>query len=84
MQISEERIAMKEKNWDDSLEDAKEFFDSTAIMQDEDSEESINISAKPSGNITALRRRIEERMDSKRIAHEFDYDDLDEMLDSME
>ena len=76
---------MKEKNWDDSLDDdAKEFFDSTAILLDEDSEESIGVTAKPSNDLTELRRRIEERMDSKRIDHEFDYDDLDEMLDSMQ
>ncbi len=77
---------MKEKNWDDSLDDdAKEFFDSTAIMlDDDDSEESIGVTAKASNDLTELRRRIEERMDSKRIDHEFDYDDLDEVLDSMQ
>jgi hypothetical protein len=81
---------MNEKNWDDSLEgeEAKEFFDSTAIMVDEEPEQpasTVNVRDLTSGsNITALRRRIEERMDSKRIAHEFDYDDLDELLDSMD
>ena len=32
---------------------------------------------------TELRRRIEERLDGKRIDHEFEYDDLDGLLDNM-
>jgi len=37
----------------------------------------------PKAHFTDLRRRIEERLDGKRIDHEFEYDDLDGLLDNM-
>lgn len=37
----------------------------------------------PKTRFTELRRRIEERLDNKRIAHEFDYDELDGKPDSI-
>ena len=35
-------------------------------------------------SLTALRRRIEERLDSKRIALEFEYDDFDDLDDNFQ
>ncbi|MEX0964166.1 MAG: hypothetical protein WDZ52_09040 [Pseudohongiellaceae bacterium] len=79
---------MKEQpQWDDSIDDSKEFFDATVILPDDESDEDDDeepvkaVSAK--NHITELRRRIEERLDSKRIDHEFEYDDLDVLLDNM-
>lgn len=75
---------MKEQKWDSSIEDAKEFFDASQILPNEGSE--VRISASGSNaHITELRRRIEERIDSKRIAHEFDDEfDFDERVDGMQ
>tara|TARA_R110002073_G_scaffold244431_5_gene406461 strand:- start:1443 stop:1697 length:255 start_codon:yes stop_codon:yes gene_type:complete len=72
---------MKEPQWDDSMDDSKEFFDATVILPDDESDDADDdepVKAASSKNhITELRRRIEERLDSKRIDHEFDYEDLD-------
>ena len=75
---------MKEQKWDSSIEDGKEFFDAAQILPEEDSE--VRISASGSNaHITELRRRIEERIDSKRIAHEFDDEfDFDDLVDDMQ
>lgn len=82
---------MKEPQWDDSIDDSKEFFDAAAILTDDDADDTEEEAVKAvssKNRITELRRRIEERLDSKRIAHEFDYEeldaiDLDGLLDSM-
>jgi len=94
---------MKETQWDDSIDDSKEFFDSAAILPiddtddiddavvatDSDSDDETVKAASSKTQLTDLRRRIEERLESKRIEHEFDYDDdfgyddLDGLLDSM-
>jgi|FLOH01.1.fsa_nt_gi hypothetical protein len=71
---------MQEQEWDDSIEDAKEFFEAGAILPDEDSEEKTPNPVSKS-HITELRRRIEDRIESKRIAQEFDYDELGELGD---
>ena len=96
---------MKETQWDDSIDDSKEFFDSAAILpiddtddiddavaatdSDGDGDDEAVKAASSKTQLTELRRRIEERLESKRIEHEFDYDDdfgyddLDGLLDSM-
>lgn len=73
---------MQEPQWDDSIEDSKDIFEAALILPEDDASEPERITA-PKSHITELRRRIEERMDSKRIDHEFDYDDLDSLLDQM-
>lgn len=77
---------MKELQWDDSIDDSKEFFDQAVVLPvDEENmtdETPVNaVSTKT--QYTELRRRIEERLDGKRIDHEFEYDDLDGLLDNM-
>ena len=77
---------MKELQWDDSIDDSNEFFDAAEVLPvDEENmtdETPVNaVSTKT--QYTELRRRIEERLDGKRIDHEFEYDDLDGLLDNM-
>ena len=82
---------MKEQKWDDSYEGAKDFLDTGAIAIEEEDEEDEEedeaeeqleeereAAPKAKTRFTELRRRIEERLDSKRIDLEFDFDDLDE------
>ena len=71
---------MKEQNLEEGLDSSVEVFDVPADMVEEPIEAKDAPSASKS-HLTELRRRIEERLDSKRIAHEFDYDDLDDIAD---
>jgi hypothetical protein len=77
---------MKELQWDDSIDDSKEFFDAAVILPADEANVVVRESAKAVSTktqYTELRRRIEERLDGKRIDHEFEYDDLDGLLDNM-
>ena len=77
---------MKELQWDDSIDDSKEFFDAAVILPADEANMVVRESAKAVSTktqYTKLRRRIEERLDGKRIDHEFEYDDLDGLLDNM-
>ena len=77
---------MKELQWDDSIDDSKEYFDTAVILpvDEEDVLDEAPVSTvSPKTQFTDLRRRIEERLDGKRIDHEFEFDDLDSLLDSM-
>lgn len=68
---------MKENNWepeaDEIAESSKEFFDSMAFMDDQITEFKMSKNSR-NRKLTELRRRSEERRDSKEIAHLFDYD----------
>jgi hypothetical protein len=77
---------MKELQWDDSIDDSKEVFDAAVILPANEANVVEGASAKAvstKAEYTELRRRIEERLDGKRIDHEFEYDDLDGLLNSM-
>lgn len=77
---------MKELQWDDSIDDSKESFDAAVILPADEESLVVGESAKAVSTktqYTELRRRIEERLDGKRIDHEFEYDDLDGLLDNM-
>ena len=74
---------MKEQKWDDSIVNTREFLEAATILPDEDSELELSISSGKS-QFTKLRRRIEERLDSKRIALEYDYDDIDDLPGSLQ
>jgi len=67
---------MKEQKLGDSLEITKEFSGSSTVISDGEREIPV---ASGSSNIklTELRRRIEKRLDSKRIELEFEYSDDD-------
>ena len=77
---------MKELQWDDSIDDSKELFYAAVILPADEANVVDGASAKAvstKAEYTELRRRIEERLDGKRIDHEFESDDLDGQLDSM-
>lgn len=69
---------MKEQKWEKKSASSQEFFDSVALMND-DIGEIKSGKASQNRRMTELRRRIEERHDSRRIARQFDYefDELD-------
>ncbi len=71
---------MKEQKWDESVEEGNpEIFEMAASAAEEEGPVAETRSSSHS-HITELRRRIEERLDSKRIALEYEYDDLDDDL----
>jgi len=74
---------MKEQKWDDSIEDSRELVEASMMQPDEDAQ-IVMKPVKEKTHITDLRRRIEERLDSKRIELEYDYDDLDQLPDSLQ
>tara|TARA_B100001179_G_scaffold226148_1_gene206825 strand:+ start:395 stop:619 length:225 start_codon:yes stop_codon:yes gene_type:complete len=73
---------MKKETWDGSVEESKEFIEATAVFPEEEPAVKVNALSVKSG-ITALRRRIEERLDSKRIDLEFNYEELDDISDEI-
>lgn len=74
---------MKQQKWDDSIEDSSELIEASIMLPDEDAEIEIK-PVKAKSHLTDLRRRIEERLDSKRIDLEYDYDDLEQLPDSLQ
>jgi hypothetical protein len=74
---------MKEQKWDDSFEDSREFIETTAILPEEEPDLKV-VSSSDKSHFTELRRRIEERLDCKRIDLQFDFDELDELPDSFQ
>lgn len=77
---------MKEQKWDDSIESERDFVEAALTLPDEESlgEKELVSAAPTKSHMTDLRRRIEERLDSKKIAFEFDDDHLDELLEGMQ
>ena len=76
---------MKERKWDD-FESAKDILEAGLVSEEgeADAEEQKASSSKDKSRVTELRRRIEERLDSKRIALECDYLELDELSDEID
>lgn len=74
---------MQEQNWKQSLESTSESAEvpaelvSAELIETPEPEPSVASSSK--SHLTELRRRIEERLDSKRIAMEYDWDELDDV-----
>ncbi|MDG2140925.1 MAG: hypothetical protein P8K27_05465 [Gammaproteobacteria bacterium] len=66
---------MKEQKWDDALDNLKDTFESPTSFAEDGLEVQI-VQRKPKSQLTELRRRIEERLESKRIALE--YEDFDQ------
>ena len=61
---------MKETQWDDSIDDSKEFFDSAAILPIDEADD-----------VDDTDEEVVQTAPSK--TQLFDYDDLDGLLDSM-
>ena len=73
---------MKKETWDGSVEESKEFIEAATVFPEEEPAVKVNaLCVKP--GITELRRRIEERLDSKRIDLEFNYEELDDISDEI-
>tara|TARA_B100001094_G_scaffold310975_1_gene346169 strand:+ start:423 stop:641 length:219 start_codon:yes stop_codon:yes gene_type:complete len=68
---------MKEQKWDGALDNVKETFESSTSFAEDRFELKI-VQHKPKSQLTELRRRIEERLETKRIALE--YEDFDPNL----
>lgn len=75
---------MKEQKWDDSYENSREFLEATTILLDDEDEDLKETAFSAKSRVTELRRRIEERMDSKRIDLEFDYEELDDAMENFQ
>ena len=77
---------MKEQNWEENEELAKDFIEANTGLIEETAatQDGIQDVAQSKSQFTDLRRRIEERLDSKRIALEFEYDDFDDLDDDFQ
>lgn len=72
---------MKEQKLEDSLESSAELFELPVDLSSE-SEEQTTKAPQAKSHLTELRRRIEERLESKRIELEYDWDDFDDLSES--
>lgn len=68
---------MKSHSWDELNDSAKDFFDSTGLLNDSDFEEDSGDRHAQRRRLTELRRRAEERLEWKRLYGELQFDDLD-------
>jgi hypothetical protein len=78
---------MKEQHWDDSIEEApKDILEASTVLLDDGDDEALEKSTVSSNKlrVTEMRRRIEERLDSKRISLEFDYEESDDWADILQ
>ena len=74
---------MKEQPWDSNTDANRDFVESGVLaVGDEVENEPLPVSSK--NRVTELRRKIEERLDSKRIAREIDNFDMDDYSDSLQ
>lgn len=71
----------REWKWDDSLDNNPDFIEAASLLPDEEAlavDETAHHVAEDQladkSQFTKLRRRIEERLERKRIALEYDYD----------
>ena len=62
---------MKEHKWDEVAGVMTEVFEPSLSMASDEKETRV-VEKKRKSQLTQLRRRIEERLDSKRISMEFD------------
>jgi hypothetical protein len=76
---------MKERKWDD-FDSAKDILEAAMVSEEPeaDAEEQKASGSKDKSRVTELRRRIEERLDSKRIALECDYLELEDLSDEID
>jgi len=69
---------MKEEDWDGEADDEVESFDATdesaELEADEDSDATLSTKKLKPG-VTDLRRKIEDRLESKRLREAFDFDE---------
>jgi len=79
---------MKEQKWDNTAGSMKEYIEASALIAADEDEEEQHVVAPGKARVTELRRRIEERLDSKRIesqfAYDLDYDLADDSSDNLQ
>lgn len=74
---------MKEQKWDESLESTKDFLDPIGVLPEEE-KEIREAAPKAKSHLTELRRRIEERLDTKRIDLDYELGDLDDTAENLQ
>ena len=74
---------MKEQKWDESLESTKDFLDPTGVLSEEE-KEIREAAPKAKSHLTELRRRIEDRLDTKRIDLDYELGDLDDTVENLQ
>ena len=62
---------MKEHKWEEAVENGQDIF-STSLAHEEEVSEIRVVEKSRKSRFTDLRRRIEERLDTKRISMEYD------------
>lgn len=75
---------MKEQNWDDTIDAPAKFLDAANLLFEEVEAEPKKSSNSQKSEVTDLRRRIEERLEAKRISHEFDYEEFESWPDNIQ
>ncbi len=68
---------MKDEEWNDESEDELEAFDSAEDDDEDVLDEPTLIARRTKTDVTDLRRRIEDRLESKRLRETYDWDDQD-------
>lgn len=66
---------MKEEDWNDESDEEIDAFDATDDEELED--EPTLVARRTKTDVTDLRRRIEDRLESKRLRETYDWDDAD-------
>ena len=74
---------MKEQNWEDTSDTSKDYIEAATAVSEENSGAKQPANSSNS-HLTELRRRIEERLDSKRIALEYEYDEFEEQEENFQ
>lgn len=75
---------MKEQDWDDSLDAPQPLLDEAKLMADDSSDEIKSKPGSQKAQVTELRRRMEERLERKRISLEFDYEEMENWSDTIQ
>ncbi|MCY4264405.1 MAG: hypothetical protein OXE78_06080 [Gammaproteobacteria bacterium] len=71
-------MAIKRQQWEEKMENMAGPADLPAELAEE-TEIAVEPQVQPKAHFTALRRRIEERREKKRIDSEFSWDDVDKL-----
>ncbi|MFT4748444.1 MAG: hypothetical protein ACI9E4_000107 [Pseudohongiellaceae bacterium] len=79
---------MKEQNWDETITAPAKLSEASSLLLAKESKQGEAEPKKSSSaqrtDVTELRRRIEERLEAKRISLEFDYEELENWSDSIQ
>jgi|TARA_B110000967_G_C18292611_1_gene274521 hypothetical protein len=68
---------MQEQNWNDTIDAPTLPLDAAILLGTEDNLDLKKSSSTLKTDVTERRRRIEERLEAKRISLEYEYEDLE-------